>query len=145
MYQVAQVRMEQSHVCFSVNDGDEARQSPPTVAAISVERITESGWEAVWSLITPLSPPTTLHPADCIPFGADLAGGKVQWSGHRLQPGERYNVGINAQIANPAARGDPTLGRMYSRDFCLRARSGQQLEVILVPRAGGETQWRVCD
>lgn len=144
MYQDAQVRIVGSQVCFSVNASEEARRTPPTIAAISVSRYTENGGDTMWQWITPYKPPITLRPEDCIPYG--YRGREVADVGatSALRPGARYHVAINSDIPNPATRGDRWLNRMYSRDFCLVTAPDGGIDVVLVPRSAGAPQWSLC-
>ena len=144
MYQAAQVRVVDSQLCFAVADSDEARRTPPVLTAISVDRFTGSDWEHVWQWITPLEPPVTLTPDQCIPFGSALVAGGSNDLVATLQPGERYGVAINSQIVNPEPGGDPTVGRIYSRHFCLQSSGGGGLTPTEVPRVRGELKWEVC-
>ena len=144
MYQQAQVRIVDSQLCFTVADTDEARRTPPMLTAISVNRFTGADWEYVWRWITPLEPAVTLTADECIPFGTALVAGGSNELVATLQPGERYGVSINSQIVNPVSGGDPTVGRIYSRHFCLQSSAGAGLTVIEVPRVRGELQWEVC-
>lgn len=145
MYQKAQVRIVGSQLCFAVADTDEARRTPPVLTAISVSRFTGSDWENVWRWITPLEPPVTVSPDQCIPFGsAPVAGGSSDGVA-TLQPGERYGVSMNSQIVNPEPGGDPTVGRIYSQYFCLQPSVGGVPTLIEVPRVRGETVWNVCE
>lgn len=145
MYQDATIRIVDSRVCFSVADSKEARETPPTIAAISVSKFVESKWELIWGWSTPLEPETTLHPDDCIPYGYRPVNDPQQQTAEQLRPGERYDLSINARIPNPSPRGDRTLGRMYGQYFCLRANADGLQEVLLVPSSKGVTQWQLCD
>ena len=145
MYQQAQVRIVDSQLCFAVADTGEARRTPPVLTAISVDRFTGSDWENVWHWITPLEPQVTLSPDQCIPFGSALIAGGTSDFVATLQPGERYSVAINSQIVNPEPLGDPTVGRMYSRRFCLKPSASGAPTLIEVPQVRGETVWSVCE
>lgn len=144
MYQDAEIRMAGSVPCFTVPDKKETRRSNPALAAISVDRYNGSDWEGVWYWITPEHPVVLLSPEECILFGQESTIGRSQAPLAPLRPGERYHLAINAEIPNPSKRGDRTLGRMYSRDFCLRADQTGELEIILVPRMQGVVQWQLC-
>lgn len=145
MYQPAVVKIIDSQPCFGVADSDETRHTPPTIAAISVDRGTDGGVENVWSWITPLTPAVTLHPSDCIPYGYGASAGEAHQSGHNPSVGERYSVSINAQIPNPSPHGDRMLGRMYGLEFCLVKSADGELRAISVPRSRGAPMWQVCE
>lgn len=144
MYQEARVRIVDSQLCFAVADTEEARRTAPTVGAVSVDRFDGSDWENVWKWIVPKQSPTTLEVDDCVPFGHLSADHDGTNKPAPLRQGERYHVAINARIPNPAVEGDRMLGRLYSREFCLRTMASGQLEVVTVPRTKGRSQWGVC-
>lgn len=145
IYQEARIRIVDSQLCFAVADTEEVRRTAPTVGAVSVDRFDGSDWENVWNWIVPPQSPITLEADDCVPFGQHSASGAGVDPPAPLRPGERYHVAINAQIPNAAAEGDRMLGRLYSREFCLRTMAGGELEVVTVPRARGKSQWSVCE
>lgn len=144
MYQEAQVRFVDAKPCFAVADTDEARRTPPVVTTASVDEFTGADWQNVWQWTTPAEPPVPLSPDICIPYGEPLIAIGTYGNAPPLRPGARYHVAINSQIVNPDVDGDPVVGRVYSREFCLRLDAGGRVEVIVVPRASGQSQWDVC-
>lgn len=145
-YQPATIRWVDGQACFSVADTDESWKTPPTIGAISVSQYMNDGWVELWGWTTPLSPPTTLGPNQCIPYGflpAEETGGTVAPS--PLVPGARYGVQINAQIPNLRPGGDHMVSRRYSRKFCLQPSASGAPTLIEVPQVRGETVWSVCE
>ena len=144
-YQAATVRWADGQACFSVADTPESRKTPPIIAAVTLSKQTPQGWLQLWSWVTPLSPPVTLNPSDCIPYGHPHAQGvKHPGKSTPLMPGERYGVQINAQVPNPQPGGDRMVTRRYSRHFCLQASDTGTPTIILVPRVKGELDWNAC-
>ena len=144
MYQHATIRMVDSKPCFSVADIDEARSTPPSLAAISASEQVRFEWKKLWSWITPLAPETISRPDDVIPYGFRKVGDPQE---HPLQPlrqGGRYHVSINSEITNPARHGDRTVGRIYSLDFCVVPDAGGEGEAVIVPSSRGVPQWQIC-
>lgn len=144
MYQRAEVRMQGSVPCFSIPDTEETRRIAPVLSAISVDRYTGGAWETIWYWITPETPAFQLEPTECVPFGYEPPAGEFQAPTTPMKSGDRYHVAINSQIPNPSRRGDRTLGRMYSLDFCLQAQPDGTFAAVPVPRLMGEAQWQVC-
>lgn len=142
-YQAAAVSLDRSGVCFSIPDSEEARRNAPEVFAMTVSRLTNEGWVPVLQWDRPASG-KHLRPGEC------LSHGKVGLRRHdalpaeTLRPGVRYGVNITGDIANPAGRGDPTVLRRYSAEFCL-VENGPAMRIVLVPRIRGELDWSVCE
>ena len=145
MYQKARVLIVDGQACFAVANNEEARNTPPVLTAVSVDRFTGTDWETVWSWITPVAPAVALHPEQCIVFGRPLFPAGTSKLAGPLRTGERYNITINSQIPNPRHWGDRMVGRAYTREFCLRSSSDGGLRAIAVPSTAGKTRWSVCE
>ena len=144
LYQAATILIKESQLCFLVADRDETRRTPPSLAAISVSEQVGSEWKKRWSWITPLAPETILRPADCIPYGFRPIDDPQDHPSQPLRQGGRYHVSINAEIPNPARRGDLMVGRMYSLDFCVVPNAAGEVEAVIVPSSRGVAQWQIC-
>ena len=143
-YQQAAIRWVDGAACFSVADTEESWKTPPTIGAISVSQYINDAWIELWGWTTPLSPPTTLGPNQCIPYGHSPSAETGRAAVPTLVPGARYGVEINAQIPNPRAGGDRMVSRRYSRQFCLWPTEGRVSPLVEVPRVRGELRWEVC-
>lgn len=145
MYQEARVLIVDGQACFAVANNEEARNTPPVLTAVSVDRFTGTDWENVWAWIPPEAPAVALHPEQCIVFGRPPNSAGTSKLAGPLRTEERYNITINSQIKNPRHWGDDMVGRAYTREFCLQTSTDGNLLAIAVPSVAGKTQWSVCE
>ncbi len=141
-YQSAAVSVDQAGICFSIPDSEEARRDPPEISTLTVSRLADEGWLPVLQW-TSRAPGTRFPPGECIHRGkVGMRRGDAP-PDETLRPGVRYGVNITGDIANPG-RGDATVLRRYSAEFCLRE-DGPTWQIMLVPRIRGELDWSVCE
>ena len=104
--------------------------------------LADEGWLPVLQW-TSRAPGTRFPPGECIHRGkVGMRRGDAP-PDETLRPGVRYGVNITGDIANPG-RGDATVLRRYSAEFCLRE-DGPTWQIMLVPRIRGELDWSVCE
>lgn len=137
--------MENAQPCFSINDTQESRTSPPEIASVTVRRHNASNSDLVWAVdLTALTPHLRLAPDQCMQYSAKIPEAIEVKAPEPLRLGGHYSVSINAFLTAPPGKPDKLQNRRYLRDFCLSLASDGSIEAIYVPRRSGKPNWELC-
>lgn len=144
-YQPAQIRIVSAQPCFTINDTEEARKSPPEIASVTVSKHNMGNSDMVWGVdLTAVTPHFILAPDQCMQYAAKIPDAVDVKAPEPLKLGEHYSVSINAFIKSPEGKPGKVQNRRYLRDFCLSRAPDGSLEVIFIPGRSGKPTWEIC-